>query len=229
MKRNRWFLLLLLASAAMACGGSGGGAGAVPLPDDDDNDGQSPGDDDAVADGDNDDDDSATDDDASDDDASPDDDDNDAAPIWTDPTSGLLWQNGPGVGADNFAQGAAEIYCPGLNWGGYDTGWQMPGIDQLRSLIRGCAATETGGSCGVTDDCADASCWNVHCNGCPESGGPGLGGAYWPPGLSGSVGRYWSSLAVGDDPADGWAADFSFGLVADYEIEDGYYVRCVHP
>ena len=89
--------------------------------------------------------------------------------FWIDETSGLVWQDPPrdsvGTGVDFWA---AADYCAGLG----DGGWRLPDINELRSLIRGCPATELGGECAISDpECLDISnpaCWNEigPCEGC---------------------------------------------------------------
>ena len=46
----------------------------------------------------------------------------------------------------------AVSYCKNLNELGYSD-WKLPTVDKLRTLIRNCSKTETGGSCPVTDNC----------------------------------------------------------------------------
>jgi hypothetical protein len=136
-----------------------------------------------------------------------------------------MWQNGVTVASD---WAGAQTYCAGLSWGGY-SGWSLPDIDQLRSLIRGCADTETGGSCGVTDGCLDLNCDNAACNNCSGSG-PGPGGAFWPPEISGVISWYWSSSAVADLTGDAWMVSFFSGFVV--YLSDGapqFGARCVRP
>jgi hypothetical protein len=152
-----------------------------------------------------------------------------AESVWTDPASGLTWQNGAPVGGDSLLPVEANTYCTGLMWDGLG-GWRMPTISELRSLLRGCAATVTGGSCGVTDTCLSPStCWLDACNGCSASGGPGTNGAYWPPEILGSLalgGGYWSSsAAAGSAAPNGWSIDFATGAV--YSDAVFAFVRCV--
>jgi hypothetical protein len=156
--------------------------------------------------------------------------------VWTDPITGYMWQNGATVGSDTYDQSDAASYCAGLSWGGYDSGWQLPDIDQLRSLIRGCADTQTGGACGVTDSCLDASCLNAACFACTCCG-PGPGGAFWPPEITGNLIWYWSSSPVEDPGCDcvwWWTVDFynGYGDGGDVEESENEYfptARCVRP
>jgi hypothetical protein len=60
----------------------------------------------------------------------------------------LEWMNPPGT--SDVA--GALAYCDALVLGGHDD-WRLPTIDELRSLIRGCANTVTGGPCGASDTC----------------------------------------------------------------------------
>ena len=99
---------------------------------------------------------------------------------WTDPASGLTWQNPPAEAA--MAWQDALDYCSGLSLDG--GGWRLPTISELRSLIRGRTATESGGKCAVADDCLTTSCWEFYdcdCDSCSMNTGPGPGGRYWPP------------------------------------------------
>jgi hypothetical protein len=107
----------------------------------------------------------------------------------------------------------------------------LPNIDELRSLVRGCADTETGGACGVTDGCLDyTSCWSNSCADC-SGGGPGSGGFYWPAELSGNDNSpyYWSSSAVTNSLGEDWAWSiyFNAGSVDNASVTFSYSVRCV--
>lgn len=137
---------------------------------------------------------------------------------WKDPQSGLTWQVFPTNGNMNWA--SAKAHCKNLSLGGFND-WRIPTISELRSLIRGCQATEKGGACGVTDSCLNDNCWKEPCQGCSSKGDSGLDGAYWPPELSGEVNWYsgedywyWSSSAVADhNGVDAWTIGFKYGLV----------------
>lgn len=188
--------------------------------DDDDNDDNDDNDDDAADDDDND-------DDAADDDATDDDDDDDTVPgdTWTDAASGLTWEVTP-LNDYRDLDGAKD-YCQNLTLAG--GGWRLPTITELRTLIRDCAGTVTGGTCNVTDGCMELACMNDSCIGCDVWGGPGTGGAYWPPELAGAPGRYWSTTEVSDYADAAWCVDFNYGQVGHNETDYNNYLRCVRP
>ena len=164
-----------------------------------------------------DDDDSNENDDSADDDA--------VEELWEDPTSGLMWSN---FVREYESLDGGKSYCQDLFLADYGD-WRLPTISELRSLIRGCEDTETGGSCGVTDSCLDLSCWELHdCYGCPYGDRPAWG-CYWPSQLQGTCGEwFWSSSAVADDDFFVWSVDFLFGKVAYYGVDyDIFNARCV--
>ena len=144
--------------------------------------------------------------------------------VWTDSSSGLTWQVAPTGGTMKWD--AAKSHCASLSLGG-SGGWRLPTINELRSLVRGCPATQKGGSCGVTDSCLNSSCWEDPCKGCSAKGGPGPGGAYWPPELSGEVSWYWSSSAVADSGRFAWRVSFYFGSVYGSYVDVDRVARCV--
>jgi Protein of unknown function (DUF1566) len=142
----------------------------------------------------------------------------------SDSSSGLTWQVTPS--GDDLTWDEAKTYCQNLPLEG--GGWHLPTISELRSLIRGCDATETGGSCGVTEDCLYRSCRNSNCGGCLV----GDVRCYWPPELNGSCYWYWSSSAIADVDDNAWFVNFmsidSYGAYVAYgPISDDIAVRCV--
>lgn len=150
---------------------------------------------------------------------------------WTDPDSGLMWQDGPKVGCLFHTHGYTSYICNHLEWGGYDD-WYLPTISQLRSLIRGCEASETGGICGVTDDCLPSWC-AYNCEPCDPYAGPGPYGLYWPSDLSGNDFGYLSDSPVtdymDDDDEAYWYIGFDIaGFYNSYDTSpDGKSYRCV--
>jgi hypothetical protein len=134
-----------------------------------------------------------------------------STPTWTDASTGVFWQVSPSN--DYLTWTDAKTYCANLNDGSGE--WALPTVSELRSLLRGCAFTITGGVCGVTDECLDPTCWNPQCAGCGDLEGPAPGGAYWPSELTGPIGGYWSSSEFRGQGAVAVGVDFSvagFGL-----------------
>ena len=141
-----------------------------------------------------------------------------------DPNSGLIWQNPP---ADNGMEWQDAIdYCDNLSLDGHSD-WRLPTISELRSLIRGCRETETGGSCTIQDDgCLSWSC-NENCSGCSDNDGP-ADGCYWPEEMKGPCDNYWSSSPVEDSDYSLWIVYFYNGsMYYDVVIYYDHDVRCV--
>ena len=179
------------------------------------------GDDDTI----DDDDDDTVDDDDDDTIDDDDDDDDDIYDAWTDPDTGLMWQNPPPDGWFNWQH--ALDYCENLELKGY-TDWRVPTLNELRSLVSGCPDTETGGDCTATDDCLGWECWNRPCDGCAYRLGPGIEGCYWNPDLSNDCGAYWSSSTRTDNTRCAWFVGYVDAMVAYYYKEYmAIRVRCV--
>ena len=122
-------------------------------------------------------------------------------PYWTDPRSGLTWQDTPTGGTMNWSE--AKAHCAGLSLDG--GGWHLPTKDELESLIRGCNY------------------------GCSKDKGPAKG-CYWPDEMQGSCSWYWSSSPVegGDiDDIDAWVVNFANGGVYYIGVDNDRRVRCV--
>lgn len=186
--------------------------------DDDDND-----------DDDDDDDNDNNDDDDNDNDVMDDDDDDNDDEVWEDPDTGLMWQNGGDVGVVAYNWRQSQRYCRNLIRGDFDD-WRLPTIDELRSLVRGCSLTESGGACGVTDDCPGEDCRGDPCSECDFLAGPGPGGVYWPDEITGfyswytTTGYRTSTLVTGYTDIT-WSVAFEKGFV---NPVNGYVpVRCV--
>jgi hypothetical protein len=82
-----------------------------------------------------------------------------------DKTTGLTWQKG--FGDSGITSNSVKGYCGNLELGGAKD-WRTPSIDELRTLIVGCPATEFGGSCPVSQNC-----WRESCTGDPDNNPPG--------------------------------------------------------
>lgn len=51
----------------------------------------------------------------------------------TDNRTGLVWQQT--VDANSYTQAAAMTYCAGLNLGGFSSGWRLPTVGELLSIV----------------------------------------------------------------------------------------------
>lgn len=150
-------------------------------------------------------------------------DDDESGDTWIDPSSGLTWQVTPQ--SDYMSWEEAKSYCEQLSLDG--GGWHLPTISELRTLIRGCDGTETGGSCGVTDDCLDSSCWDESSCSCEYGSGPNHG-CYGLPELPGECANYWSSSPVPDDIYDyAWIVSFYGGHIYSHYENNYADARCV--
>jgi hypothetical protein len=144
---------------------------------------------------------------------------------WKDPTSGSTWQVSPPT--DHYTWNEAKSYCDSLSLGGHSD-WHLPTIGELRALIRGCPATEAGGSCNIAeDDCLAWSCRDGSCSECESGDGPGEEGMCWPDEVEGDCYWYWSSSPVQDGAHLAWIVHFGSGYVDDAGVSHDMRVRCV--
>ncbi len=139
----------------------------------------------------------------------------------TDPDTGLIWQRAHKSGL-NLEE--AISYCENLNLSGYND-WWLPTISELRFLIKGCDATESGGSCGATVDCNSWECLDDSCSGCSQNSGPGPDGLYWRDEFGTSNNStFW---VPHDSSGPILGIDFSTGGILHlYSIDGGYSTRC---
>lgn len=142
------------------------------------------------------------------------------APCY-DSKSGLTWSR---IASNtSWVWYDAVDYCNSLSQGGL-SGWHLPTISELRTLIKNCGGTVTGGSCGVTDSCLSSSCATNSCDSCSYDSS----GKYSKFGDNKSL---WSSSTLSDNTNRAWGVWFSDGGVGTYSksYTDGnnYVVRCV--
>ncbi len=109
----------------------------------------------------------------------------------------------------------ATTYCENL-------GGRLPTISELRTLIQNCPGTETGGECGITDDCLPAAdCWNDACEGCEYD----ESGKY---SVFGDTCRLWSSSEQFEYADYAFFVNFYYGFTSTTPRKFGdYHVRCV--
>jgi hypothetical protein len=127
---------------------------------------------------------------------------------WYDSSSGLLWEVTPSNPISDWQPAVSS--CAALTLCG-KSDWRLPTVSELRTLIRGCATAQTGGSCALNDNCLSDTC-DTNCSGCPLGAGPAAGN-YWPAALMGNSGTAWSSSSRVDDPAFAWTVYFYGGSV----------------
>ena len=154
----------------------------------------------------------------------------DEALTWTDDATGLTWQV-PTEDAVQLNLAQAEAYCEALAVGGSDD-WRLPTIDELRTLIRGCPETETGGLCPETDACTapNPPCYDdIGCIGCASrEGGPGLDGCFWPEEMGTHCGWAWSSSIATDIDGYSCFAEFGSAHLSHNPVGNGLAIRlCV--
>ncbi len=167
----------------------------------------------------------------------------DAECIYTDNTTGLMWQGCPaGQTGENCAGDPAEFnhanamtYCEDLTWGGFDD-WALPNIDEVRTLITNCEATASNGTCEINDSCSLSgsggnNCTTSACPGCDSAGNDDRAdGFYLPFDFSGTYGVdsddlvLWSSSLYQDGA---FASRFKLGNVGKHSSGNMFQALCV--
>jgi hypothetical protein len=94
-----------------------------------------------------------------------------------DPETGLCWQ--VPWAEEKMSWQDAIAYCDALELAGHD-GWYLPDIEELITLIRGCANNEPGGVCEAHVDIPKRHwCTELQRYACSANEGPGVNGCYW--------------------------------------------------
>jgi|GEM_PF-2588801 len=146
--------------------------------------------------------------------------DSETIAVWNDEQSGLGWElDAPqeGMNLNDCATRCSELAIDGLN------GWHIPTITELRSLIRNCDATVSGGSCTVSDDCAaSGECRDETCDGCG-----GDIACYTVDELAEACGIYQAATLDDDDGTYIWSIDFNTGSINNVLWSELHLCRCV--
>ena len=154
-----------------------------------------------------------------------------------DSSSGLTWS---AKSSNSLNRNDAVSYCTSYSEGGL-SGWRLPNIDELKTLITAPSGTPRTKNCAVSEvnNCLSYSgCWE--CLTCTEQGIPlnnntscGLGNSYSDGRFSklGDGNRLWSSSIQSDQSNRVWGVDFGIGYVkSDGYTPDNfliYHARCV--
>jgi len=86
--------------------------------------------------------------------------------VVIDNKNNILWQY-PRTDQSDLQFNSPEGYCENLFYAGYND-WRLPSINELRTLVKDCNETKTGGTCGITNNCHEKSCRNDTCDGCEK-------------------------------------------------------------
>ena len=116
-------------------------------------------------------------------------------------------------------------YCRNLNEGGHSD-WRLPDIDELRTLIKNCPKTETGGECRVSEKngCLHEKCWKDPYGSCYCERKSDVG--YY--GKLGDENTLWSYSTDSFVTSEAWCVDFERGyLLANEKWWKRHHVRCV--
>ena len=145
----------------------------------------------------------------------------------------LIWSASNGKNA-KWAE--AKTHCDELTEGSFKD-WHMPTISELRTLVRNCQKTATGGLCKVTDECtasystANPQCYNVDlCTSTTnalgiERCGDKTDGSY---SLLGDASVYlWSSSEPDEDHDKAWYIYFKNANILNQKKTLTGQVRCV--
>lgn len=124
----------------------------------------------------------------------------------------------------------AKAFCEDSEIGSY-TDWRLPTIEELRSLIKGCPGTQTGGACPALNSCTTSDCLTAACNGCGIDLGPGADGRYIDDAFAMPLDtHFWSSTRLNLSELPAFTVEFDSGrinvAVTTVTLKT---VRCVRP
>lgn len=135
-------------------------------------------------------------------------------------SSGLIWSKRAPTYMIDW-QGALD-YCNSLHEADFSSGWRLPTITELRTLVQNCPSTEMSGDCGIRDDSSvvcltggnvcDANCTYCYPGYCKISDSDML----------------WSSSIRTDNAGEAWTLDCGVTGIVSWEIGlEQRSVRCV--
>ena len=147
--------------------------------------------------------------------------------VWYDSEEDICWST-EDVFQVNWSQ--AMEFCDELEVDDYDD-WKLPNIDQLRSLVAGCAQIEPGGACPIQDG-SSMSEWTSMCDGTDECGvmeGPGSMGCFHKPDIGSNCGPWWSSSEDASNSDEAFYIHFNYAQLyaMDKNNDSNESARCV--
>jgi hypothetical protein len=140
------------------------------------------------------------------------------ADTLTDPITGKMWQLNKSGTNSNWA--TAKAYCDNLSLAGY-TDWRMPTISEIRTTIKECPSTMTGGSCKVTDpDHLAYADYDGSCTCALDHSGKYS--------IFGDTDNLWSASFQSDDTSFVWVTNLHYANIGHYFTGgDNNKVRCI--
>ena len=133
----------------------------------------------------------------------------------------IEWSN---RSSDEMDWPKAIDYCRNLNEGGHSD-WRLPDIDELRTLIKNCPKTETGGECRVSEKngCLHEKCWKDPYGSCYCEINSDFG--YYS--KLGEENILWSYSTDSFVTSEAWCVDFERGSLGSGNKLSQHHVRCV--
>lgn len=140
-----------------------------------------------------------------------------------DSRTSLMW-------AKAFVEGdwdACRAACGDSALAGYGD-WRLPTIDELRTLVVGCAAIEPGGACAAREGCENESqCFNAACESCQGGQGTGANGCYMDGPFDRPCEWNWSETVVPWEDGGRYKLGFYDGQIHVGERSSAYGTHCV--
>jgi len=130
----------------------------------------------------------------------------------------LIWSE---TKKTKLSQGGCNTQCGKLDEGGYSSGWRLPTINELRTLVQHCGKTVSlpEGVCKVSDECIQTSCKTD--SDCKCSTGADYS-------KLGDTDSLWSGTKVESNMSAAWYINFSNAYIDSTNTSDKKSARCVH-
>lgn len=136
-----------------------------------------------------------------------------------DPSNHWIWSDKT-ASTSNWNEG--KNHCESMG-----SGWELPSIDDLRTLVLNCTETAPNGSCNVKEGCLNDSSDCYTATDCVSKNCPTkTDGSY---SKLGDTGYLWSSSEMEGNSNRAWYLNFKFAAIgsSDKSATDLAYTRCV--